>query len=98
VGNAQGGIVSVKIRLKRMGSNKRPNYRIVVIDSRFPGKGRRIEEVGSFLPRAKGEQTLNLNKEAVLSWIKKGARPSPTVLTLLEKNGVVEKGVVTASS
>ncbi len=89
--------MSVKIRLKRMGSSKRPMYRIIVIDSRFPGKGRRIEELGSYQPRSKGEQVLNLKKEAAMDWIKKGARPSQSVLEILEKQGVVAKGTVSCT-
>lgn len=86
--------MSVKIRLKRMGSSKRPVYRIIVTDSRLPGKGRRIEDLGSYQPRSKGEQVINLNKEAAQSWIRKGAQPSQSVLELLEKQGVVVKGTV----
>lgn len=89
--------MSVKIRLKRMGRSKKPTYRIVVIDSRFPGKGRRIEDLGAYLPCNKGEQIMNLNKEAVLSWIKKGALPSKSVLELLETNGFIAKGTVAAA-
>ena len=90
--------MSVKIRLKRMGSSKRPTFRIIVVDSRFPGKGRRIQEIGTYLPRAKGEQVVNLDKDSALSWIKKGARPSQSVLEILEKNGVVEKGTVASTA
>ncbi len=81
--------MSVTIRLKRMGSNKQPTYRIIVVDSRFPGKGRRVEDLGAFLPRAKGEQVLNLDKESALAWMKKGARPSQTVKELFQKNGIL---------
>ena len=42
--------MSVKIRLKRMGSKKRPYYRIVVADSRSPRDGRFIEKVGTYSP------------------------------------------------
>jgi small subunit ribosomal protein S16 len=80
-----------------MGSNKNPNFRIVVIDSRHPGKGRRIEDLGSYQPRSKGDQVLNLKKEAAQSWIKKGARPSQSVLEILEKQGVVAKGTVSCT-
>jgi small subunit ribosomal protein S16 len=88
----QGGNVSVKIRLKRMGTNRKPVYRIVVVDSRLPGKGRRIEDLGLYQPRAKGEQILNLDKEAAASWIKKGAIPSQSVMEILERQGVIAKG------
>ena len=42
--------MAVKIRLKRMGAKKRPFYRIVVADSRFPRDGRFIEEIGYYNP------------------------------------------------
>jgi small subunit ribosomal protein S16 len=80
--------VSVIIRLKRFGSNKKPCFRIMVIDSRMSGKGRRVEDVGTYNPRAKENQVMNLKKEAVSEWIKKGAIPSGTVRALLRKAGM----------
>lgn len=81
--------MSVKIRLKRMGSNKKACYRIVVLDSTMSGKGRRVEDLGTYNPRAKEEnQVLNLNKESILAWVKKGAIPSDSVAGILKKAGV----------
>ena len=80
--------MSVKIRLKRMGSNKKPFYRIIAVDGRFSGKGRRIEDLGTYLPRSSDNSVLNLKKEAILEWIKKGATPSETVQGILKKAGV----------
>ncbi len=81
--------MSVKIRLKRIGSNKKASYRIVVLDSTMSGKGRRVEDLGTYNPRAKEEnQVLNLKKEAALEWMKKGAIPSETVQGILKKAGV----------
>lgn len=81
--------MSVKIRLKRMGSNKKACYRIVVLDSTMSGKGRRVEDLGTYNPRAKEEnQLMNFKKESILEWIKKGALPSDTVQGLLKKAGV----------
>lgn len=87
--------MSVKIRLKRIGTCKKPVFRIVVVDTRRSGKGRLVDTLGSYLPRAKGEQVLNLDKEAAASWVKKGAIPSQSVLEILEKQGAVPKGTVT---
>jgi small subunit ribosomal protein S16 len=85
----RGGFVSVKIRLKRIGSKKKPAYRIVVLDSTMSGKGRRVQDLGTYNPRAKEEnQVLNLNKESILEWVKKGAIPSDTVQGILKKAGV----------
>jgi small subunit ribosomal protein S16 len=81
--------VSVKIRLKRMGSSKKPSYRIVVLDSTMSGKGRRVQELGSYNPRAKEEsQVMNLDKESFVAWVKKGAIPSDTVQGIMKKAGV----------
>ena len=81
--------MSVKIRLKRMGSNKKACYRIVVLDSTMSGKGRRIEDLGTYNPQAKEEnQVVNLKKESILEWVKKGALPSEAVQGLLKKAGV----------
>jgi len=80
--------VSVKIRLKRMGSSKKPFYRIVVLDSTMSGKGRRIEDLGTYNPRAKENQVVNLNKESILEWVKKGAIATAAVQGLLKKAGV----------
>jgi small subunit ribosomal protein S16 len=81
--------VSVKIRLRRIGSSKKPAFRIVVLDSTMSGKGRRVQDLGTYNPRAKEEsQLLNLNKEAIQEWVKKGAIPSSTVQGLLKKAGV----------
>jgi small subunit ribosomal protein S16 len=81
--------VAVKIRLKRIGSNKKPCYRIVVLDSTLSGKGRRVEDLGTYNPRAKEEsQVVNLKKETILEWIKKGAVPTGSVASLLKKAGM----------
>ncbi|HEY5039190.1 MAG TPA: 30S ribosomal protein S16 [bacterium] len=80
--------MSVKIRLKRMGSSKKPFYRIVVLDSTMSGKGRRIEDLGTYNPRAKENQVMNLNKESIVEWVKKGAIPTMAVQGLLKKAGV----------
>jgi small subunit ribosomal protein S16 len=72
-----------------MGSNKKACYRIVVLDSTMSGKGRRVEDLGTYNPRAKEEnQVLNLNKESAVEWVKKGAIPSDTVVGIFKKNGV----------
>lgn len=81
--------MAVKIRLKRIGSNKKPCYRIVVLDSTLSGKGRRVEDLGTYNPRAKEEsQVVNLKKETILEWIKKGAVPTGSVAGILKKAGM----------
>ncbi len=77
--------VSVKIRLKRFGTKKRPYYRVVVIDSRAPRDGRTLEEVGFYHPIEVEDQQINIKEDRVREWIDKGARPSDTVRKLLNK-------------
>lgn len=77
--------MSVKIRLKRFGTKKRPFYRIVVTDSRNPRDGRTIEEVGLYHPIEKEENQLRVKEDRVKEWLSKGARPTPTVKRLLNK-------------
>ena len=82
--------MSVKIRLKRMGSKKRPFYRIVVADSRSPRDGRFIETVGTYNPLTEPEQ-VTLKEEAIMNWLSNGAQPLDTVRNILSKQGVMKK-------
>ena len=82
--------MSVKIRLKRMGSKKRPFYRLVVADSRSPRDGRFIETVGTYNPLTEPEQ-VTLKEEAIMNWLSNGAQPSDTVRNILSKQGVMKK-------
>ncbi len=78
--------MSVKIRLKRFGSKKRPYYRIVVQDAREPRDGRAIEELGVYQPvEAEGKQ-VSFNAERVRAWLDRGAQPTDTVRRLLNHN------------
>ncbi|MDN6517027.1 MAG: 30S ribosomal protein S16, partial [Enterococcus sp.] len=82
--------MAVKIRLKRMGSKKKPFYRIVVADSRSPRDGRFIETVGTYNP-LKNPAEVVLKEEDVLNWLQKGAQPSDTVRNILSKEGIMQK-------
>ena len=81
--------MAVKIRLTRIGKKKAPSYRVVVADSRSPGGGRFVEEIGFFDPLTKPE-TINLDGEKAKAWIKNGAQPTDTVRALLKKSGIIE--------
>jgi len=70
-----------------MGAKKKPFYRIVVADSRYPRDGRFIEEIGYYNPTTK-PTTFEVDAEKVRQWIAKGAKPSDTVKMLLEKAGL----------
>ncbi len=72
--------MATKIRLRRTGASKVPFYRIVVVDSRCSPKGKFIEKVGWYDPRAK---KVEASKEKVLSWVHKGAQISNSVKKLL---------------
>jgi small subunit ribosomal protein S16 len=76
-------MLSVRIRLKRFGTKRRPYYRIVVMDSRSPRDGRTIEEVGFYHPIEIEEKQIQVKEERVRDWLNKGAQPSDTVRKLL---------------
>lgn len=76
--------MAVRIRLKRMGTKKRPFYRIVVADSRAPRDGRFIETLGTYNPLTEPSE-LKLKTERVQLWLSRGAQPSASVGSLLAR-------------
>src|SRR5438105_10693782 len=78
----------VKIRLKRMGTTKRPVYRLVVADSRSPRDGRFIEAIGFYDPLP-NPAVVRIDVDRVKLWIQRGARPSDTARDLLVREGVL---------
>ena len=78
--------MAVKIRLARYGAKKRPFYRIVVADGRYPRDGRFLESVGTYDPM-KDPYELSLKKERIQYWLGQGATPTDTVNSLLKKEG-----------
>ena len=74
----------VKIRLRRDGAKKAPYYTIVVADSRYPADGRFIEKVGTYNPMTEPAE-LKLDTEKVAEWIKKSAKPTDKVASLIKK-------------
>lgn len=79
----------VKIRLKRLGSKKKPFYRIVVSDVRSSRDGKFIEEIGTYDP-LKDPGELKVKEERVTDWISKGAKPTDTVRALLKRDGIIK--------
>ena len=80
----------VKIRLRRMGSKKRPSYRLVAADSRAPRDGAFIDILGHYNPLTDPE-TVVIDEEKALSWLSQGAQPTATAARLLSKLGIMEK-------
>ncbi|MFC2010319.1 30S ribosomal protein S16 [Chloroflexota bacterium] len=80
----------VKIRLRRVGAKNRPSYRVVVADSRAPRDGAFIGIIGHYDPLTDPE-TVVIDEEKALSWLKQGAQPTATVARLLSKAGIIEK-------
>ncbi|OYW82359.1 MAG: 30S ribosomal protein S16, partial [Hyphomonas sp. 32-62-5] len=70
--------MSLKIRLARGGSKKRPFYSIVVADARAPRDGRFIEKIGTYDPRIAKDSPdrVKVDAEKAADWIKKGAQPT----------------------
>ena len=76
--------MGLSIRLKRLGANQRPYYRVVVSDSQRPPKGQALEGVGSYNPLAK-DKPLQIDTARVAELVKNGATLSPTVARLLKR-------------
>ncbi len=88
--------MSVKIRLARAGTKKRPFYRIVATDSRNARDGRFIEKLGTYNPQLTddNEQRVVFNEERVRYWLGHGAKPSDRVARFLDKAGVLPGATV----
>lgn len=82
--------MAVKLRLKRMGSKKKPFYRIVAADSRVARDGKYIELVGTYNPVGETAE-IKINEEVALKWLNNGAQPTDTVRSLLSNAGVMKK-------
>ena len=79
----------VKLRLRRMGANNQPFYRIVAVDARVKRDGKYIECVGWYDPKPK-DLKLNIETDRAIYWLSVGAQPSDTVRSLLRKAGVLQ--------
>lgn len=80
----------VKIRLRRGGAKNRPSYRLVVADSRTSRDGAFISIIGHYNPLTEPE-TIVINEEEALNWLRQGAQPTATAARLLSKKGIMEK-------
>ena len=80
----------VKIRLRRTGAKKKPSYRVVVADSRAPRDGAFLSIIGHFDPLTDPE-TVVIDEEKALTWLRQGAQPTATAARLLSTVGIMEK-------
>ncbi|MFW6052394.1 MAG: 30S ribosomal protein S16 [Desulfosalsimonas sp.] len=78
--------MAVKIRLARHGAKKKPFYRIVVADGRYPRDGRFIETVGYYNPMVEPHE-VTIKSDRIAHWMNKGATPTDTVNSLLKRKG-----------
>ena len=76
----------VTIRMTRVGSKKRPFFRIVVVEGRTPLAGSVVESVGLYDPRRKPQEFFQLDRDRFAHWVSKGAKPSSTLKTLVARN------------
>ncbi|KPK42141.1 MAG: 30S ribosomal protein S16 [Omnitrophica WOR_2 bacterium SM23_29] len=80
--------MAVVIRLKRLGTKKKPHYRIIAIDWRKARNSKAIEELG-FYDATKNPPFTKVNKDRALHWLKVGAKPSPTVSLIFKRSGII---------
>jgi small subunit ribosomal protein S16 len=78
--------MSVKIRLARYGTKKKPFYRIVVAHNEAPRDGRFLELVGTYDPSG-DPAPVTLKRDKIKKWMRKGAIPSATVKSILKREG-----------
>ncbi|MBI4180533.1 MAG: 30S ribosomal protein S16 [Chloroflexi bacterium] len=80
----------IKIRLRRVGAKHAPSYRLVVADSRAPRDGAFINIIGRYNPLTDPE-TVVIDEERALHWLRQGAQPTATATRLLAKAGIIDK-------
>ena len=75
----------LSIRMRRVGSKKKPFFRVVLTEARTKIESDFVENLGTYNPRTKPAQ-VNVNKERIQYWLSKGARPSDSVRTLIARH------------
>ena len=85
--------MSVKMRLSRGGSKKRPYYYVVIANSTSPRDGKYIEQIGTFNPLLKKDnpERSKLNADRVKHWLSVGAQPTDRVMRLLDAAGLAKR-------
>ena len=82
--------MAVIIRLSKVGAIHEPVYRVVVTDSRKVGVGKAVENLGLFSMKTKTAD-IKIAEDRAVSWLQKGARPTPRVLGIFKKTGIWKK-------
>ena len=82
--------MAVRIRLRRIGKRKQPQYRLVAAEAAHPRDGRFIEVLGHYNPRV-DPPAVSVNGERALYWLQHGAQPTDTAKSLLVRTGVWEQ-------
>ena len=78
--------MAVKIKLKRIGKTRNPQYRIVISDARTARGGRAIEEIGIYQPRQE-PSLIRVDSERVQYWLGVGAQPTEPIVAILKVTG-----------
>lgn len=79
----------VMLKLSRVGKNKQPEFRVVVVDKRRDPYGKVLDTVGFYNPRSK-PKIIRFNAERVTHWLSKGAQATPTIWNLLVDQKIVQ--------
>lgn len=82
--------MAVKIKLKRLGKTRNPQYRIVIADSRTARNGRAIEEIGIYHPKEE-PSLIRVNSERAQYWLGVGAQPTEAVAAIFRVTGDWQK-------
>jgi small subunit ribosomal protein S16 len=84
--------MSLKLRLARAGTKKRPYYHVVVADARSPRDGRFIEKIGTYDPKLSDtSKRVSLVTERAQHWLSVGAQPTDRVLRFLDAAGILKR-------
>jgi small subunit ribosomal protein S16 len=86
--------MATRIRLRRVGRKKQPEFRIVVAESTSPRDGRFIETIGHYRPREQ-PAVVEVDGDRARAWLAKGAQPTETVRSLLKRAGVFKPAAAT---
>lgn len=79
--------MAVRLRLRRIGKKKMPQYHIVAADSRAARNGKFLEVIGRYEP-LQNPMLIQTNEDRLMYWLKTGARPTDTLRSLLQRNGM----------